>query len=302
MKQQLDKWESGQLKRITKDMVKKREAFNKHKSTTSSYASSDTDIELSVYPSRTSARTEALNMLEGQPKPSFWQNAKSKMTGKGKSRASTHDPSPSSPIPTDIDCFFTVDVPEDAPGPSSTYGIPSQPPQVSYEPSPTLSTSYSSSEYSQPTVSTRTSRVFTDHTGSSFQTRGPLQKEADKPKSYTAYSCRRDSSPEIYNPHPKQLRIRLAKEALETQEYKDAERMLARGSAGSYDMRRALSIVNFADQRVNMVRHPSLYTDIEAGRFEQPVSDFRQDRQQAPVPGDVPEDYSGYLANELRKP
>jgi hypothetical protein len=281
MKQQLDKWEFELIKRITKDMASKREVYNKHKSTTSSYVSSDTDIELGVYSSRTSARTEALNMLEGQPKPSFWQNAKSKMTGKGKSCANTRSPSPSSPTPTNIDRFFTVDIPDEgAAGPFGTYYIPPQPPQVSYEPSPTLRpTSYASSEYSQPTGSTRTCRVFTDHTGSSFKTRGPLQKEADGPKSYTAYSCRRDSSPEIYNPRPKQLRIRLAEEAFDTQEYKDAERMLARGSAVSEDMRRALSIVNFADQNVNMARHPSSYTDLDAGGAERPVPDFRHDCQ-----------------------
>jgi hypothetical protein len=314
MKLQLDKWESGQLKRITKDMVKKREALNKHKSTTSSYASSDADIELGVYPDRTSARSEALSQLEGRAKSSFWQNAKSKVTGKGKSRASSRNPSLT---PTNIDRFFgmsTIHIDGedgDAPGPSGTYKIPYHLPQVSYEPSPALrhTTYSSSSEYSQPTDSARESRVFADHTGSSFQPRGPLQKEVDEPRSYTAYSKRRDSSREIYNPRPKQLRIRLAEEALESQEYKNAEQTLNRASTASYDMRRALSIVNFADLRVNMARHPSLYSEVDAGRAfheqpvpEQPITDFREDRQQAPAPGDVPEDFSGYLAKEMRKP
>jgi hypothetical protein len=318
MKLQLDKWESGQLKRITKDMAKKREALNKHKSTTSSYASSDADIEMGAYPDRTSARSEALTQLEGRAQPSFWQNAKSKITGKGKSRASSRNPSPT---PTNIDRFFgmsTIHIDGedgDAPGPSGTYRIPSHPPQVSYQPSPALRhTTYSSSEYSQPTDSARASRIFADHTGSSFQPRGPLQKEADEPKSYTAYSKRRDSSPEIYNPRPKQLRIRLAEEALKSQEYKNAEQTLNRASTASYDMRRALSIVNFADLRVNMARHPSLYSEVDAGRAfhelpvleqpvpEQPITDFRQDRQQAPIPAEVAEDFSGYLAKELHNP
>jgi hypothetical protein len=311
---QLSKWESGQLKRITKDMVKKREARNKRGSTTSSYASSDGDIEMGIYGDRTSAHTAALNQLEGT-KPSIWQKAKAKVTGLSLPR--TRTPSPHAPA-ADIDRFFTVNVEHDAPGPSGTYRIPSPPPQVRYQPddnrdlyaSPSPNRySYSSSQYSQPTDSVRASRTFADQTESSYQPRGPLKKENDEPKAYSAFS--KPESAEPYNPRPQQLGVRLAQEGLETAEYKQAEAVLNRGSADTEYLRRALSIVNFADRQVNMARHPSFFTEV-GGRgverppvVEEPVSDFRNDRQQAPAPEDVPGDYNPYLANELngkRKP
>jgi hypothetical protein len=256
MKEQFDKWKSGELKRITKDMVKKREALNK--SPPLSNASSNIDLEMGVIGHTESARAAALDRLEANKKPSFWQKAKSKVAGKGKSPVCTPESSPE----TEVDCFFTVDV--DAFDQRSSHHVSSQTPRVRYEsgndrvhqpPSPI----YSASVYSRPT-DVNGSRVFSDHTASDFPKLGrSLRKRVDEPMRYTAYGTYvRD----VYGPRQKEHSIHLAEAALKSAQYKEAEHTMQRVSATDTEMRRALSIVNLADQQLNLARHPSLYIEI----------------------------------------
>ncbi|KAF1838964.1 hypothetical protein BDW02DRAFT_620259 [Decorospora gaudefroyi] len=266
MQQQLDKWKSGDLKRITKANVKKRGPFNK--SATSSNASSDVDLEMGVIGGAQSERDAALDQLQANRKPTFWEQAKNKVAsmgrskdkgkGKQKDRSSCH-PTDSSPE-VDIARRSTLDDASFAPGPSGTYPNPSIPYDL-YKPPPPPNrySAYSASQYSQPT-DVDGPRVFGEHDTPPKKpslSRRSARTSIDEHKRYTAAS-----EEEIYNPRPKQLRIRQAEEALGSAEYREAEEILIRNSATDSEMQRALSVVNLAEQRLNMARHPSTYAKL----------------------------------------
>ncbi|KAF1938685.1 hypothetical protein EJ02DRAFT_473102 [Clathrospora elynae] len=184
LKRQIAKYQSGDLKRITTDMVKIRAVVNKTASTP--VVSADIDLEMGFIGDPASARAAALNTLQANKKPSLWQKAKGKVTGKGKGLARSTDTTENE---SDEDLFFTVALDTLTPG---LRCIPSPPPQVRFPPveirsSQPPSPTYSASVYSQ-SIGINGSRAFTDHTGADIPTvlRGPVRNSIDGPKRYTA--------------------------------------------------------------------------------------------------------------------
>ncbi|KAJ4364492.1 hypothetical protein N0V83_009086 [Neocucurbitaria cava] len=171
-KEQVGKWERGELKRITKDMVVRR---SKDADPNSEFFDVDLEKGEDDVVDVEAARAAALDKLEGRaPKVPMWngmmdalQTAKEKVTGKGKKELpplphQTQEMSKKElpPLPQQTlepsangDRFFTVDV--DSPAPKTVQQQPTLwPPRPYYEPAANRSLYAPPSpltEYSQPT-------------------------------------------------------------------------------------------------------------------------------------------------------
>lgn len=161
-KEQVGKWERGELKRITKDMVVRSSNGANDLGGASSSGFDDVDLEKGddVVVDVEAARAAALDKLEGRaPKVPMWsgmmdalQNAKGKVTGKGPCTKELPPlPQQNLGVSANGDRFFTVDV--DSPAP--TVQQPARwPPQPYHEPGDNRSLYAPPSPltaYSQPT-------------------------------------------------------------------------------------------------------------------------------------------------------
>ncbi|KAL1795996.1 hypothetical protein ACET3X_006220 [Alternaria dauci] len=264
LEKQLRKWNSGELKPITPQMIWRRNSLGK--GALASKYPSDIDVEKGFVPHAMS-RAPTLTQLENNKKPTLFQAAKAKVLRKAKSPNRTPDP----PSDDNVDRFFTVD--PDAPDvePESSRRTSTLLPQTTYDDGNLYATRHS--PYPESSIYSRNpepgpnganeSRVFNDiWTQDIASMRRPLRKEADEPNPFVKHV------PTYYNPYnarQKARNIAAAEATLESEEYKEAEAVLNRTSATDFETRRALSIVNLADQRLNVARHPSMYT--EAGFF-----------------------------------
>jgi len=254
MSSQLEKWQSGELKRITPQMVRQREAFNK--SASSSNTSSDIDIEMGPFGGAAATRTSALDQPGANAQPSFWEKVKGKFSRTGKAPACDLE---SSPEVEGVHFVTNLEATHNDASPSRRVSSEHPLSPLDYEPNlnhlyqPRVSTYTSASTYSQPDGTqqddSRQSRIFIDFAPADLShRRGPLRKEDDEPSRYTAFGAAE-----------RQRRVQVAEDALQSDEYKQAESILKRGTASEHQLRRALSIVNLADQALNMARAPSMY-------------------------------------------
>ncbi|CAE7028374.1 hypothetical protein PTNB73_01430 [Pyrenophora teres f. teres] len=248
MAKQLEKWQSGELKRITPEMVRQREAFNK--SASSSNASSELEIEMASLGGATAARSVALDRPKPNKQPTFWDKAKGKLFYIRKEEEPVGDVE-SSPETQHVHYVTNLEATHNDTGPSHRVSLERPQPPIEYEQNLNHLYQPRASTYtytSQPDAS-HASRVFTDYAPTIVsQPRGPLRKEDDEPSRYTAFVVAE-----------KQQRLQAAEQALQSDEYKRAESILKRASASEHQLRRALSIVNFADQSYNLARAPTLY-------------------------------------------
>ncbi|KAJ5062809.1 hypothetical protein J3E72DRAFT_239687 [Bipolaris maydis] len=226
MQKQLEKWESGKLKPVTPDMAKESEAHNGLSSQDN--APSELDVELG-----------GAHEHEESKKPSTWQKVKSNILRDKKPSDTTQNPyvEPEANRPFSAAEGDTVHN-----YPDNLLRVSPEAPRVEYEPNTFLTVPEAyrfsgSSFYSSPTgiqrANGRESRVF-------------AEVPVAQPKRYTA-----DGNQEIM----------LAREALQSEEYKRAETIMKRGTARDSVIHRATSIVNLADQQLNVARHPSLYPE-----------------------------------------
>ncbi|KAF1850553.1 uncharacterized protein K460DRAFT_423041 [Cucurbitaria berberidis CBS 394.84] len=244
MQEQVDKWERGELKHITTDMVRRREVLNN-----GSLSGSTVDLEMGTIDPSLAA---ALHDLQGRQRAMFWNGTKEtlhkmkrklmrKLMSKGKNNAVR-------PVQTraSADRFFTVEV-------------PSQPPQVHCEPGDNrLYDPPSPSCYSQPTQ-VNGPRAFSDHTDPELLQPVRFKRDsAPRRSTYTAYMRDVRGAPNRSD------NIRQAEAGLSTQEYQAAEHAMQRDSTTESLMRRALEVVNRADQEVQRARHPSRYSENSA--------------------------------------
>ena len=254
MSSQLEKWQSGELKRITPQMVRQREAFNKTAS--SSNASSDIDIEMGPFGGAAAARTSTLDQPTASKQPSIWEKVKGKFFRTGS--AQNRDLESSSEV-EGVHFVTNLEATHNDAGSLRPVSSERSLSPLDYEPNlnhlykPRVSIYTSASAYSQPDGTqqddSRESRIFTDHAPADLsQRRGPLRKEDDEPLRYTAFGAAE-----------RQRRVQVAEYALQSDEYRQAESTLKRGTAPEHQLRRALSIVNLADQTLNMARDPSMY-------------------------------------------
>ncbi|OAL07052.1 hypothetical protein IQ06DRAFT_355100 [Phaeosphaeriaceae sp. SRC1lsM3a] len=108
----LRKWESGELKRITKDMVKAREKHDSQASKSApALALSDIDLEAGDYEAERDAERAATLAALNRPasvvqKSSLFERAKGALKNKGK-KPNTHSKSPEPVLPSQ-DRFFAV--------------------------------------------------------------------------------------------------------------------------------------------------------------------------------------------------
>ncbi|KAH7371160.1 hypothetical protein BKA66DRAFT_573112 [Pyrenochaeta sp. MPI-SDFR-AT-0127] len=183
MEEQLAKWERGDLKRITKDMIRKREALNQGLSGPNS--APEVDIEMGAIVKDT---------VSTHNKASFWGKAKEAMwNAKGKSmrnetqdvKGTEADVPPLNRIREPSvygDRYFTMQIDsansirETSPQAPHAYFKPGE--NRVYEPS-------SSSAYSQPTGFSEGIRAFRDHTVSNMPQPGhPYQESILQPTRY----------------------------------------------------------------------------------------------------------------------
>lgn len=235
MQKQLKKWESGELKPITPAMVKEREALNRLSS--QSNTPSKLDVELGgAHETDHVCAAE----VEESTKLSTWEKMKSKVLRDNKPSATARNPY----VETEANRPFTVaggDTVHDYPDYSPR--VSPKAPRVEHEPNTHLTVPAAhhfsgSSFYSSPTdiqrANGRESRVFTD-------------VPVAEPKRYTTTSRNQE--------------IMFAQNALKSEEYKRAEMIMKRGTARDSVIHRATSIVNLADQQLNIARRPSLYPE-----------------------------------------
>jgi hypothetical protein len=310
LQQQLRKWKSGELKPITPQMVWRRDALNKVAS--ASNPSSNLDVELG-FVAHEMSRAPTPNQFETDKKPTLFQKARAKVSREDKSPIHTPDP-----LPDDgVDRFFTVD--PDAPinNPEPSRRTTALLPQTTYNAGnlyATRNSPYSTSSiYSQDIDPIRTdgngSRVFSDiWTPDIANMRGPLRKESYEPNLYAGHAATN------HDPHDARHNERTIPTAPATQEsrkYKEAELSLERASATDSETHRALSIVNLADQRLNVARHPSAYTEAglppdQSSEPEIPmrpeshqVLDWRKEGLRPSELEDIQEDFSPGLTRAL---
>lgn len=244
MQKQLEKWESGKMEPITPEMVKEREAHNRLSS--HSNAPSELDVELGG-----AHETDHVCVAEPEAskKPSTWEKVKGKVLRDKKPSDTVQNPY----VETAANRPFTV-VEGDTVHYNPDYSphISPEAPRVEYEPNNYLSVPATcrfsgSSFYPPPTgiqrANGRESRVF-------------AELPAGKPKRYTTNRNR-----EIVH----------AQNVLQSEEYKRAEMIMKRGTARDSIIHRAASIVNLADQQLNVARHPSLYPEF---RGEESVEQY----------------------------
>jgi hypothetical protein len=253
LQHQLDKWESGKMKRITPEMVRRREALNA--ATASRGGFSDVDLEQGVSDDVQEERSATLDRLEGnQPENGRGQEAPNE-------RASS-----SRGVPSDVDDILFhpgslgTSTSGPLPPPSTT---PTQLPRTCYSP-PDISRAY------QPPSPTSTASIYSQDNGVT----GP-RVFADHPISDLTVRPRRDSpvgsqrsadiSPRTGGANGLSLNERNLREAqrrCESAGYREALRTINRNSATSEERHRALSVVNFADVSLKRAQAPSQYTDL----------------------------------------
>lgn len=269
MENQLRKWESGELKRITPYMVRQREEHNK--AVLSSDASSKVDLELGTTGHEEARRAAGLAQLQANKKRSSWRRAKSKISSKISPMARLSRSSQGSSPKIEDDRFFTVagvDAAGGSRGPSVR--APAYPSQVHFEPN--RNHPYAShaahvsvdSLYAEPSPIQRDDvngrRVFTEVAASNLSSaRKPLRTNINEPQRYTAYAANESG---FRNTYIKEHEILLAEAGLQSEEYMRAESTMKRASASDSEVRRALSIVNLRDQQLNIARHPSMYSEL----------------------------------------
>jgi len=265
LQDKLNKWECGDIKRITKEMVKQREAYNNR--IRSAHAPVPTlDLEMGPM-DRESARAATSNVLEGRstrkgmPNASLlWGGMKAKfqgtLKGKGKDREAVHSIARSETG----DRFFTVETSPDPP--QLTYQPPVTTPFYTHHANQVSTSDYSASIYSQATNTALLQQLPIPHarTSSTSPSDVPapapciLRSTADAPRTYSAYLTN------IVGPRDKQRKVLLAEGDLTSRAYQEAEAAMARGSITSSDLNRHLDVVNRVDQDVQRARHPSLYS------------------------------------------
>ncbi|KAB2105026.1 hypothetical protein AG0111_0g6461 [Alternaria gaisen] len=260
LQQQLRKWKSGELKPITPQMVWRRDALNKVAS--ASNPSSNFDVELG-FVAHEMSRAPTPIQFETDKKPALFQKARTKVSRKDKSPIHTPDPLPDG----GVDRFFTVD--PDAPinNPEPSRRTTALLPQTRHNAGNLYATRNSpypnSSTYSQDIDPVRTdvnvSRVFSDiWTPDIANMRGPIRKESYEPNLYAGHAA---TNHDPHDARHKERTVPTAPATLESREYKEAELASKHASSTDSETHRALSIVNLADQRLNVARHPSAYTE-----------------------------------------
>ncbi|KAI4631407.1 hypothetical protein J4E83_002939 [Alternaria metachromatica] len=234
LQEQIAKWECGELKRITPQMVMKRDMLNK--TPWAHYTSSELDQETG-YLGHKMSRAPTIYQMERERGPSFFQKIKARIVRGGKSSAPPD-------LPTNYNDGHRYSAR------SSAYSA--------------------SSTYFDPEKDDKEMRIFTEVSApDASSVRGPLRNESDEPKRYTAYAPTEHG--EDYSLQ-KEINIANAMACLESREYKDANAVLQRQSATDSEMRRALGFVNTKDQQMKVALHPSLYSEVDKSQYESPAA------------------------------
>jgi hypothetical protein len=232
---QISKWESGELKRITPQMVMKRDMLNK--TPWAQHTSSELDIETGYLAHRMS-RATTIYQPGTKEKPSLFQKIKTLIALGGKPLAE----SPDSPADYNAGDLYSAR--------SSAYPA--------------------SSAYYRPEEDVNGLRVFTDVSTSGISNvRGALRKGSNEPKRYTAYA---PTDHEEYS-FQKEYNVAAALAKLESREYEDADTVVNRQSATGSGMQRALGIVNLRDPQVKIALHPNLYSKVDKSLYQAPKAD-----------------------------
>lgn len=233
LQEQILKWESGELKCITPHMIMERDMLNK--TPWAHYTSSELDQETG-YLGHKMSRAPTIYQAERQRGPSFFQKIKARIARGGKSSARAPD------LPTTYNDGHQYSARSSAYPASCTYYYPKK--------------------------DDKEMRVFTDVSISAISSiRGPLRKESDEPRRYTAYAPTEDDGDYSLQ---KETNIAHAMASLESREYKDANAVLKRQSATGSEIRRALGFVNTKDQQMKVALHPSLYSEVDKSIYESP--------------------------------
>ncbi|KAI4958755.1 hypothetical protein J4E86_004361 [Alternaria arbusti] len=233
LQEQISKWECGELKRITPQMVMKRDMLNK--TPWAHYTSSELDQETG-YLGHKMSRAPTIYQVERERGPSLFQKIKARIVRGGKSST-----------PPDLPTNYND---------GHRYSA--------------RSSAYSASTYYDPEKDDKEMRIFTEVSAPDVSSaRGPLRKESEEPKRYTAYaSTEHDEGYSL----EKEINIAHAMACLESKEYKDANAVLQRQSATDSEMRRALGFVNTKDQQMKVALHPSLYSEVDKSLYESPAA------------------------------
>ncbi|KAI4948510.1 hypothetical protein J4E91_005934 [Alternaria rosae] len=233
LQEQILKWESGELKCITPHMIMERDMLNK--TPWAHYTSSELDQETG-YLGHKMSRAPTIYQAERQRGPSFFQKMKARIARGGKSSAR-------------------------APNLPTTYND-------GHHYSARSSAYPASSTYCDPKKDDKEMRVFADVSVSAISSvRGPLRKESDGPRRYTAYAPTEDD--EDYSIQ-KEINIAHAMASSESREYKDANAVLERQSATGSEIRCALGFAYTKDQQMKIALHPSLYSEVDKSLYESP--------------------------------
>jgi hypothetical protein len=232
IQRQILKWESGELKRITPQMVMKRDVLNK--TPWAQHTSSELDMETGYLAHRMS-RASTIYQAGTKKKPSLFQTIKTRIGLGGKPLAEI----PDSPAGYNAGCLYSAR--------SSAYPA--------------------SSAYYQPEEDVNGLRVFTDvSTSDSSNVRGPLRKESNEPKRYTAYA---PTDHEDYSSQ-KEYNVATALAKLESREYEDADTVLNHQSATHSGVQRALGIFSRRDPQAKIALHPNLYSKVDRSLYQAP--------------------------------
>lgn len=245
------------MKPITKAMVAERDSYNSKYLEKSGFQ--DVDLEkggTEVHHKATAAaRAAVLDKLERR---GIWERLKQSahdLMNVGKKPPSCPVPNPD-PDKTSNDRFFRVHEVESF----DPYRLPTVLPQAHLSPRNSdhnpPSPAYSASIYSRftPILAQRASKSYAAVTSrKSLRSR---QNSFEQPGRYSAYT--RD----VLGPRGKEYEIEQAEAGLYSRAYKDAERILLRGSVSEAKMHEALATINKADQKVNMARHLSRHVDL----------------------------------------
>ncbi|KAF1912735.1 hypothetical protein BDU57DRAFT_597280 [Ampelomyces quisqualis] len=276
--QELEKWRKGDLKVITKDMVKSRESLNSQGSFSRSKLApngANEDLEEgNTDAERQAAREEALAVLTRPGsvflKPSLWERTKGMMKPKGKQV----EPSPERP-PTIGDRFFTLpDVKTTAPlTPKTDYMLP----QTRYEPPPTVDYALDpiiNRSYSPPSPS-----VYSRATDYPIKRPGPQQSEHYVPTAPLRSPSREDSNApkNTYSTYmrdewrPPHLRPKVVDEGSVVSStlnignprhrarYDKAQRDMQRGSIADSELQKAVRDVNIIEKQMRGRRRSGGY-------------------------------------------
>lgn len=261
----LEKWERGELKVITKEMVRERESVNAdlEKGEANGGGRGKDKKREEVYTPFWERVHNQVEITSGQMKVTAEdlkrrmratsQNVKDKVKGVN---AKPEPPNiehlgpqkPNVQLFTDhrqsarreSDRFFQID--------TETMRASDAPPQLHYEPQDNmLYEPMSPSIYSQ--AADTAPRVFGDQ--STFEMPPPAKPQPLNDKKPYRYSATGDG------------KVELAEASLLSARYKAAERNIQRKSATEAELQSAVEVVNAADQEIRRARHPSMFTEVE---------------------------------------